>query len=67
MSKEMIVAKGLFSKLNITLNDGVLDKLIYIKPADNPLKAVEAELKAILIKFERTYFNAIAPEEETNE
>jgi hypothetical protein len=60
--KEIVMAKGLFSKLSITLNDNTIQQLALIKKKDNPLAQVEADLKATLQKFERVYFELSQPE-----
>jgi len=67
MSKEIVTAQGLFSKLSITLNDDTIQKLTFIPKKDNPLASIETDMKTILDKFERTYFAITHPEPETNE
>lgn len=59
MSKEILVAEGIFSKLSISLQDGVRDKLAMIPHEDNPLATIEDELKTIIGKFEESYFQAV--------
>lgn len=56
MSKEIVVAQGLFSKLSITLNDETVQKMAFIPKKDNPLASVEFKLKEILNEFETAYF-----------
>lgn len=61
MSKqEIIVKQGTFSKLTITLNDDVINKLALIKQDNNPLAKVEIKLNKILIEFEKAYFKEVS-------
>lgn len=57
MSKEIVTAQGLFSKLAITLNDETIQKLAFIPKKDNPLATIEIEMKELLNKFEVAYFD----------
>jgi hypothetical protein len=61
MSKEIIVVKGSFSNLSISLNDGMINNLAVITPDDNPLAKAETKMKAALKQFEKDYFNATKP------
>lgn len=66
--KEIIVAKGIFSKLTIQLQDGVDNQLALITKEANPLASVEEKLKSIIDEFEEAYFRAVknpTPVEET--
>lgn len=58
MSKTIIAAEGVFSKLEITLKDDVLDKLAVTKK-NNPLKPLEADMEAIIRKFETAYMDLV--------
>ena len=60
MSKhEVVIAEGVFSKLAITLNDDVANRLALIEPSNNPLAKVEKRLRTLLDEFERTYYKAV--------
>lgn len=60
MSKhEVVIAEGVFSKLAITLNDDVANRLALIEPSNNPLAKVEKRLRKLLDEFERTYYKAV--------
>lgn len=58
MSKKIIMAEGVFSKLEITLKDDVLDKLAITKE-NNPMKPLEADMEAIIRKFETSYMELV--------
>ena len=57
--KDILIAKGIFSKLVISLNDEVDNRLMYLDAANNPLAQVKDELTATLKKFEQVYFETV--------
>jgi hypothetical protein len=61
MSKEVLIAKGSFSKLSITIPDDMLSNLAVIEQESNPLAKVERKLKTTLREFETAYFKATRP------
>lgn len=63
MSNPIIVAKGLFSNISIQLSDSTLNKLAVTKKEDNPLALIESDLKDVLDRFERKYFELTHPPE----
>lgn len=67
MSKEIVIAEGLFSKLSITLKDETVQKLAFVRKKDNPLASVEQDLKKVLDDFERRYFQITHPEQQAEE
>ena len=63
MSKEIIVVKGFFSNISIQLSDSTLNKLAVTETGDNPLALIESDLKDVLDRFERKYFELMYPPE----
>lgn len=61
MTKQIIISRGIFSTLTISLNSDVADKLAMIPTEENPLASVKEELDTIISKFERAYFEAAQP------
>lgn len=55
---DIIIAKGLFSKVVITLNDDVHSRLVF-KKKDNPLASVEQKAQKLLDEFETKYFETL--------
>lgn len=56
MDNKVLMAKGLFSELTISLSSDTITKLATIRKKDNPLAHIEKQLKAVLKDFERAYF-----------
>ena len=61
MSKVSIVTvSGVFSELNITLNNDIVNKLALIPTDENPLAQVEKKLKSALKQFEKDYSKVVS-------
>ena len=58
---EVIVTKGAFSNLTISLSKDITDKLAVTEPADNPLAKVQAKLVKVHRQFEKEYFKLASP------
>lgn len=56
MEREIIVAKGVFSKLKITLDEQTNHNLGMITPENNPLAKIQDKLETLLTEFEDEYF-----------
>jgi len=58
-NRDVLVTEGAFSKLTITLNDDMMNRLALMERKDNPLAKVEQKLKKVLYQFEKEYFKAV--------
>ena len=68
MSKEIIVATGLFSRIAIVMNDDIHYKLVLTKGEKNPLRSIAKDLEVSVKRFEREYFELVnKPEKELEE
>lgn len=65
MTVDIMVAEGAFSKLTITLNSDMTNKLAVINTEYNPLARVDKKLKKVLADFEKAYFKAASKLEAT--